>query len=190
MLAFQWPAPSIFSDRRRRIDSRRKPPEPKTRINQGISGQYSSAKKHASQGIAKGVLYPPLSCIPNLAIITPLCKPRKCSKSWHTPVFDDWEPKYSDHEHKLAHSPPDTHTHSHSNTPKSPSVNPPHLSVLERCVSEWRGIWPVIPCWWMRDITALGDRCHRRLKAPASRLERIEVEKGGGRKRKLLPQNG
>lgn len=27
---------------------------------------------------------------------------------------------------------------------------------------------------------ALGDRCHRRLKAPASGSERIEVEGGGG----------
>lgn len=30
----------------------------------------------------------------------------------------------------------------------------------------------------MGDITALGDRCHWRLKAPASGSERIEVESG------------
>lgn len=30
----------------------------------------------------------------------------------------------------------------------------------------------------MGDITALGDRCHWRLKAPASGLERMEVERG------------
>lgn len=34
------------------------------------------------------------------------------------------------------------------------------------------GIQPVIPHWWMRNITALGDRCHRRLKAPASGSEK------------------
>lgn len=48
------------------------------------------------------------------------------------------------------------------------------------------GIWPVIYFWWMGDITALGDRCHWRLKAPASGLERMEVERGERKERETV----
>lgn len=61
---------------------------------------------------------------------------------------------------------------------------------LSTCLGQRReggwGIPPVIPHWWMGDITALGDRCHWRLKAPTSGLERMEVERDEGKERETV----